>query len=346
MFKNFIASIREEKEGFSFYKPWRHDEKSMSVIVPIIRESKRKRDYITFAEALTDFSVVETGEVGYVLAKNDSEKPVLITRGEIFAGKTQERAAIHSHIVMPHSSLRVAVRCIHRSQGLSCSVYMSYGGKIPYDIDLSNQHKTWGSVTTYCSTFNISDDVTNKNNSIDNLNITLGNSYIVDNIYHNPFGDIIWHDPMPIIDGINAYGYSRNNEPKDNLYDTMKDMSNMMKTALEKMPYIDNQVGVVFLKGNDLLGLEVYDLKDSWEAVKKEVIEKEGSNILEEYSEDIFEFKQDKIKSFLKRKLNINFNEKIVHEGKYKVVSLISDSVLGEGTILNGKVIHLSLWKK
>ena len=51
MLQQFIQDVREEKNGFRLDKPWRLEEKSLGVIVPVIREFKAKRTYIVLAEA-------------------------------------------------------------------------------------------------------------------------------------------------------------------------------------------------------------------------------------------------------------------------------------------------------
>ena len=129
----FIESVREEKDGFSFDEPWLVDEKSLGVVVPILRKSDLKRDYITLAEA-SKVKIEDTGQIDYVYVKNEEDKALLISRGEIFRGKTQERTAIHDHVVIPNSGLRVSVLCVHQSKGIMVSADMEYGGRTPLTL--------------------------------------------------------------------------------------------------------------------------------------------------------------------------------------------------------------------
>jgi len=141
MIREFIESIVEEKNGFSFDRPHRLGEKSLSVLVPVIRKADWKRNYITLSEA-KNISIKDTGNIDFVNVQNNEDEPLYISRGSIFKGDTQERAVIHGHIIKPNSNLNVAVRCIHQTKGISNNANMEYGGSTPYTIDLSNQLKT------------------------------------------------------------------------------------------------------------------------------------------------------------------------------------------------------------
>ena len=146
--QDFITDIIEEKNGFILDEPWRLSEESLSVIVPIKREIEEERDYITFAEAV-NVNVEDTGQIDYVFVRNNEDKTLLISRGEIFRGKTQERVSIHGCIIQAGKGARVAVRCIHRSKGIRRGTDMEYGGRTPYDINLSNQTDTWNSINAF-----------------------------------------------------------------------------------------------------------------------------------------------------------------------------------------------------
>jgi len=75
--QKFIETIRDEKDGFRLFPPWRIDEDSLSVIVPIIRKTDNKRDYITFAEA-ENIKAEDTGQIDYIYVKNDGDIPVFL----------------------------------------------------------------------------------------------------------------------------------------------------------------------------------------------------------------------------------------------------------------------------
>jgi hypothetical protein len=141
MIRGFIKDIVEEKNGFRFDRPHRLREESLSVFVPVVREIRKKRDYITLAEAKS-VVIKDTGKISLINVQNNEELPLYINRGAIFNGDTQEREAIHGYIVMPNSNLNVDVRCIHQTKSINTNGIMEYGGNIPYSIDLSSQHNT------------------------------------------------------------------------------------------------------------------------------------------------------------------------------------------------------------
>ena len=301
MFKKFIESIREEKDGFSFDRPWRLEEKSLGVIIPIIRKSRRQRDYIVFAEA-EKIKVEDTGQIDFVFVQNDEDKPMLISRGEIFRGKTQERAAIHDHIIPSKQGLRVAVRCIHASRGIVSGTEMKYGGRTPYTVGFTSQSRTWENVSTYAS-------------SVRTATPTSSSSF----------------PTTPV---------------SDDLAGSLDALTDAMKEALKKIPYIKNQVGATFFSGNKMLGMDVYDLPKSWDAIKKDVVEKEGANFLKEDKAELFSFKPEKGKSLIQEYLSAKFEEKEIYNREYKLVELRSEKLIGEAIEFKGKVIHLSFWKK
>ena len=150
MIKKFIQDVLEEKNYFNFDQPHRLGEKSLSVFVPIIRKYNKKRSYLTFVEA-EKIKVEDTGQIDYLYVENHEDLPVYISKGEIFKGKTQERAAIHGYIIEKNSSARIPVRCIHKTKGIVSGTEMEHGGIIPYSIDVSSQNSTWDSVNCFSS---------------------------------------------------------------------------------------------------------------------------------------------------------------------------------------------------
>lgn len=308
MIKKFIESLREEKDGFSFDEPWRLEEKSLGVLVPILRKARAGRDYITFVEA-EDMKVEDTGQIDYVYVKNDGKESVLISRGEIFRGKTQERAAIHDHIVSSGKGLRIAVRCINKSRGISSGAEMKYGGRTPYSVYFTSQSETWRNVDNYRQAMAYSSSSSYP---------TTGSASVLSSI-----------------------GSS------DDLVGTLDNLTDAMKAALKKIPYLKNQVGAVFFYENRMIGMDVYDLAVSWDAIKKDVVEKEGADFLKKDEQvDMFKFRPEKAKELIKKYLSVSFEEKEIYNRDYRLVELRSDKLIGEIVEFKNKVIHLTFWEK
>lgn len=320
MIKKFIKSVRDEKDGFSFDQPWRLEEKSLGVVIPILRKSKEKREYITLSEA-SDVKIEDTGQIDYVYVKNNEDKPVLISRGEIFRGKTQERAAIHDHIVMPKSGLRVCVRCVHQSKGINLSADMKSQGRTPYDVNLSNQGDAWSDIQVYA--------VNAHNAQVQYSASVVGMAAGAGPTFDSNLGIGTPSPDMPI---------------SDDLVSTIDSMSSSLKEVFKKIPFIKNQVGAAFFKEHTLIGMDVYDLPDSWDAVKKDVVEKEGSAFIEKDDAEMFQFKPEAAKKLIQKKLSADFEEKTIYDREYKVIELRGENLLGEAVEFKGKIIHLTLW--
>lgn len=323
--KLFIEAIREEKDGFSLSKPWRLEEKSMGVIVPILRKNGKDRDYITFPEA-SKIKAEDTGQIDYIYVKNDEEKPVLIARGEIFRGKTQERAVIHDTLIKPGTGIRVAVRCIHQSKGIQSGSEVKYGGRTPYDIDLSNQSKTWSTVSNFTHQY-YSSSTTGGISDIDDSTIMVG--------------AVI---PPTVLNGEQLLNNVRGS---DDLHYTLQELSDNVREIMKKIPPIDNQVGAAFFQDSKFQGMDVFDLPDSWSAIKEDVVAKEGASFLKRDEDEMFEFKAEKGLNKLKKELSHNYEEKVLFKAEdHKLIQVMSKNLIGEGIVLNDKVIHLTLWKR
>ena len=359
--QNFIKSVAEEKDNFILDEAWRLNEDSLSVIVPVLRKSKAKRSYITFAEA-KDVKVEDTGQIDYVYVTNNEEKPLLISRGEIFRGKTQERASVHGAIIKAGKGMRVAVRCIHRSKGINSGAEMKYGGRVPSDIDLSNQQSAWNSVTAHYSALR-GEFIAEGAPMLGNIrahNVHMGtlkhhvdnSSYTVSNSTVSP--DMVADNNNEELD-MDMFNQERNRDigASDDLVNTLDDMSDMIKEMLKKIPPIKNQVGAIFLVENAVKGLDIYDLPDSWKSVKEDVVAKEGSDYLKKEDTNIFEFKPEKVKQLIGKKLGGTFEEKVIYDTKdmkiIEVREVVDDTkktrLCGEAVEFNNKIIHLTMYQ-
>ncbi|GAJ22664.1 unnamed protein product, partial [marine sediment metagenome] len=87
---------------FKWGKPWRLNDRSMGIVVPIIREGKGERKYAILEEANDKVEIKDTGSIGEVSVKSKSDKPVFIRGGTLLQGQgTQSRVVTCGTIVMP-----------------------------------------------------------------------------------------------------------------------------------------------------------------------------------------------------------------------------------------------------
>jgi len=316
----FLATIAEEKLGFSFGESWRYNEDSLVALLPILRESRKKRMYMLLNEA-KNIEIKDTGQINKVEIKNKEKKPVYVRMGEILAGKTQERATTRSYIIMPGESIKVDVRCVHASKGINQGEDMISKGVVTADIEKSfntcsyrgrsaEQSKVWQSVSD--TSFNLSASAT---------------QFISASSDIGQVGDI----------NLNA-------KFTDDLSSNINNFSKIIDKVLKKVPHFDNQVGIATLDLKGVAGIECFDLKDSWKALRDAIIEKEGEQLSKQDKDSPFEYKKNKAVRSVKNLLLLDFEEKILFKSEdYRLIGLKIENYIGELTEFKGEPIHLTL---
>lgn len=346
MIRKFIKDIVEEKNGFSFDQPHRLGEESLSVLVPVVRNTNKKRDYITFAEA-KNIKITDIGMINLVNVENNEDMPLYVSRGSIFKGATQERAAIHGYIIEPNSNLNIAVRCIHHTKSIQNNTDMTYGGITPYIIDLSSQFKTWNSISNFqlVSGSSISTWVSSYEQYpviINTLN-TIADNWATVTTTSGDGDNYLGTFPT---NEMNDLRYETTNVKNDDLVGILETMGGNLKDAMKNIPYIEKQVGGVFLQGSGkIIGLDIYDIPKSWQSIKNDMIKKEGASFIDD-EDDLFIMRPEKSVKIISKKLSQEFSEKIIYSKNYSVVEVKYKDLIGEAVIFNNTVIHLTLWSK
>lgn len=88
-----MNAIRNQEGGFRYEKPWRKSERTLCIVVPVLREGAPPRYYITLQEAGNKVDITDSGEVNRVNIKNNTGERVFVRNGTIFKGDLpQERA--------------------------------------------------------------------------------------------------------------------------------------------------------------------------------------------------------------------------------------------------------------
>jgi hypothetical protein len=282
-----------------------------------LRDSKLKRDYLLFAESRTSKSE-DTGNISEVFVTNNEKFPILVHLGTIFRGKTQERAAIHDCIIPPGEGRRIAVRCVHASRGISAKADMTYGGTTPVVVTSSlsgGQSQTWASVNAYSAHYYFA---------------ASSSTFPGMNRQHEMSNTTAYYTPLA-----------------DDMAKTMDGVSDLMKEALGKMPEHKKQVGSVFLKENSVSAIDLFDLPDSWRALRKDIMEKEGLTIAKEDKDQMFKFDGSKSGKIISSFLSGEWKETpIFKEAGFSVFLVENDKLKGEFSTLKDKIIHTTLWKK
>lgn len=346
---DFIAAVREEKEGFSFGKPWRYSKNSLAAVVPILRQSKEKRSYITLSEA-KKVKIEDSGSIDTVYVENTGKEPIFVRAGEIFKGKTQERAAVISRFVMPGKTEKITVVCIHASRGISPESDMMSSGFTPNEFQRNFvmnamggnmrgnlQHETWNMVSRY-SARNLEQHAFNS--SVQTMNRVSSGRYRAQSI-----GDVSVA-AMAMGDEGSSVTRSSSSAP-DDLRKSVEEYSKTIEQILRSVPKAEHQVGASLLDVDGCKALEVYDLSESWTAIREEVVRKEGEDISKEDKNSAFEFKPEKAKTSTQVPLEEKFKEKDLFKDKSsRIIGIDTKKYVGEIALLNDQVIHLNIFRK
>jgi len=343
--KSFLDDIRGEKNGFKFGRPWHYHKNSLAAILPIIRKSEEQRSYITLVEAANKVIIEDSGSISEAIVTNKGDKPVFIRAGEILKGSTQTRAVVISRIVMPKQTARVKIVCVYASKGISRGATFAHAGYAPSSVENIiineayrgrgvnvNQSQVWQGVTSYSANIaNYSDPSIRRSSSQD-----------------------IKRGIMDTLSGIGGaaggaggfIGYTAA-DTSDDLEGTMKKFSMTMQDIFKSLPKVDWQTGAVLLGVDGVIGLEVFDLPDSWTAMKKELAEKEAEHLVKENQENAFEFKEEKAKGMATKILEKKFSEKDLYKDeKTKTIGIELATYLGQVTFLGDHIIHLNITSK
>lgn len=321
--EGFLKDLSEETI-YKFGTPWRYSDKSLGVVIPILKKDGvdiGERVYITLEEA-KDQGIVfkDTGRIDRVIVESSVDKPIFIRSGTAFkSGGTQPRAVEVSTIIIPQkekekTQQEILVRCIHASKPISSNTKFEYGGDVPLEvrsalISRGGQAKTWDSVGY--ATHRL-------------MSTRLGASL---STHH-------FTSPRPM------------RLATDNLVGVMEEVDKFtgnIDEILAKVPLFEDQVGAFFLDMKDVVGMEMFDAPKSWEAIHKEVEKRLGESVAKEEDKSFFKPDYEKVKPlvllFLKKLLEGERTE--TTQGIVSTVSIKGDGVVGEATLIDGKVIHL-----
>lgn len=328
--EGFLNNLSKEI-GYKFGSPWRYSDKSLGVMIPILKIGYEKgfeeREYITIEEAKDQgISFKDTGRIDRVIVESPLGKVVFIRSGTALKSMgTQPRAVETSVVIMPETGKKdtrqeIPVRCIHSSKPISGGTKFTYAGDVPTEVrgallSKSGQSETWSAVgrTTHRL-----------------MSTTLGRASYDDS-------------------HIGSHGYSagiRSTRLHNDLVGVMEEVDKFtgnIDDVLAKVPLFEDQVGAVFLDMKEVVGIEMFDHPKSWEAIHKEVEKRLGESTAREEDKSFFKPDYERVKpltfEFLKKLLESDKKE--TSHGIVSTISLQGDGIVGEATTINGKVIHL-----
>lgn len=310
----FLDAVANQSGGYRFGELWRHSDKSLGAIMPILREADDNREYV-MVEELKDkdaIHITDSGNISRIKVKSKSKKPVFVRMGTTFEGDTQERAADTSVIIMPDltKEQEIPVKCVHASKGIRAGAGFRYAGTTPSAVDVffvrgGGQSEVWNSVSNYSSA----------------RIMTLQRA------------------------GADVGGVRH-----DDLVGSMKkvrEFKKKTKDILKHIPCLENQVGAVIFDQKGVLSVELFDHAKSWEAFHTSIYEKYEDILTDEQDTALFELKKEVIPklvdAFFEDMKSAELSElKKDEQGKYTYTTFgLGKTALGEMTVLNDKIIHV-----
>lgn len=346
--KNALQIIANEKMGFNFGVPERPDENSLAVVLPILRSTSVKRDYITLPEA-KGVDIADTGNINRIRFTNKTVDNVFVRSGTMVKGSTQERAIIRSAVLLPGTTVELECRCIHASRGIHAGSKLQHGGITPLSFDQMNyargytsrgQSETWANVSNYTSvlrsTASLHNTYTGRSRSLRASGgggrgqaQSLGVFAALDSSVVADFADL----------------------PRaDDLHTNVEEFSKSFSELLSKVKYHTNQVGLGLITDKGCETVELFDIPLSWKALHDDSVKRMGDNAAKVDSSGVFEYKQEKATDAVKAVLGVGYDEKVLFEHRASngdptvtVTALSNEKYTGEIVELDGRVIHLVL---
>ena len=143
----FLMNITNVTSGFSLGEPYRPKSDSIVAIVPITRQIRRQRGYITLSEAGERVSIKDTGRIDEVIVTNNTEKPIFILAAWMLSGETQTRIVTQSVVVLAGEAYKISVACVQRSRGISRDAILRTSGAAPGSVErVFHQRRAQGNI--------------------------------------------------------------------------------------------------------------------------------------------------------------------------------------------------------
>lgn len=355
--------VSEEKYGFKFGKPDRPSETSLSCILPILRETAQKRQYITYPE--TDQVLAhDSGTINKVNLLNSSKENVFVRSGTIFEGKgTQSRALSRSAVLYPGQAVALDVRCVHASHGIRSGSGFDYGGITPLSVDSAfytsgftpgDQRTMWNSVTSTSAEMRCA--VTGEEEpqahprSFTNrpgANVRYNKLSTRHTMRQSGMRSLLAEDHLEdFVVGGQPYV-----PPSDNLKKNFDEFAKNFDEILSKARLHDNQVGLGLITDKGCKTVELFDLPSSWEAIHKDSVKRMGTELLRGADNtNVFEYKPENAINAVRAVLALPYKSNLIYEHKpsngeppVSIFGLTAKHFVGEVVELDGRVIHLVL---
>lgn len=343
-----LQIIANEKMGFSFGVPERPDENSLAVVLPILRSTSVKRNYITLPE--TDkVDIADTGSINRMRFTNKTTENVFVRSGTMVKGGTQERAITRSAILLPGTTVELECRCIHASRGIQQGSKVKYGGITSLDFDQMNYRGSYTArdqSTYWANVSHVRSDLM-KTASVYNERSSARTSRRSRTLRSNAT-DAGRLGAYAVLDSITPD--SAHLPKQDDLATNLDEFAKSFSDLLSKVKLHHNQVGLGLITDKGCETVELFDLDQSWKALHDDAVKRMGANAAKIDTEGVFEYKQEKAVEAVKKVLGVGFDHKVIYEHRSSngepsvaVIGLSNEKYTGEIVELDGRVMHLVL---
>ena len=374
--ESIFTVLSEQRLGFKFGDPDRPSDTSLACILPILRETSQKRQYITMPET-EELLVSDSGSINKVNLKNSSKENVFVRSGTIFEGKgTQSRALVRSTVLYPGQEVGLEVRCVHASHGISAGSEFKYGGLTPMNVDSAfygagytprDQRTMWNAVQTESRTMSsLSGEVT-----VNEARMTADSSFTFDlDQSERPLGGPISPSAAgttrPVRMGRRSGRSNRTAEiftaqfggqpyvpdsafGTDNLKKNFDAFAKDFDGILSKARLHDNQAGLALITEHGCKTIEIFDIDVSWEALHKDAVKRMGTELLRGKDEtSVFEYKPEHAVKAVQKVLALPFKSNTIYnhkpangEPQVTIYGVTANKFVGEVVELDNRLIHM-----
>jgi hypothetical protein len=338
-----LEPLAGQKTGYSFGKPTRVDDKSLAVIVPILRETSLKRQYITLPET-EKVNIFDTGKIDEMEAENQSGETVYLRSGTLFKGATQERALQRSVVLFVGKKAKMSVRCVHMTRGINPNSAVKYGGLTPHDFDT---HVYGAGYTPKDQTAYWQSAATTSNVMFQQMSSAGGSSCSADFPSHHIPQSFYFSD-TPTFDSTKTFRSS-----EDNLAANLDKHALHFDELLSKVKRVEHQSGLALITASGVETIETFDHADSWTALHDAAIKRLGTAMLRDDRGSVFEYKPEHAHRQINEVLALDWKTNVIWshrpnngEPSIEMIGLSCGDYVGEVTEISGNVVHLVILKK
>jgi hypothetical protein len=366
---SILSQLSEQKNGFKFGDPQRLDERALSVVLPIIRETSVVRQYVTLPE--TDkVSIHDSGSISKMKASSVSTENVFIRSGTIFKGATQERASVRSMIVFPGQTVDIEVRCVHHSRGISPNAKVTYGGITPMSVDnavygagftASDQQSYWRNVSQtsalYANLQKSADDVHHQSGQL-NWRVNrqrpqasgraMRSSGAMNSRNYATMDSATLTDAGSVADPLRSAFVSGG----DDLLGSLGAFAHNFDDLLSKIKPAENQTGLALINEKGCQTIETFDVPLSWGALHTDAVKRVGSHVVNLDDTSVFQYKPENAVRSVQSVLALDYKTNLIYEHKpangepYVAISgITAKDYVGEVVEVDNRIIHLLILK-